>query len=154
MADRLVTVGTFTLAYEAELARNLLEAEGIRAAVSGDLTGTLLPTGEIQLQVPADDAPRATGILAAQAAATSLDEDWEDKAEAGVWTCSICGEPVAEGSAVCHSCQTPRDAIRATAPRPPGAIQPIVPPIDPLLEQVTTTPPPPPAEGEEAANER
>jgi hypothetical protein len=137
MPDRLVTVGTFTLAYEAELARNLLEAEGIQAVVAADIAGALLPTGEIRLQVPADEAGRATGILAAQAAA-ALDEDWEEQAEAGVWTCSVCGEPVAEGITVCHACQTPRDAIRTAPGRPADA-------IEPPREQIAATPSPPPA---------
>jgi ribosomal protein L37AE/L43A len=43
--------------------------------------------------VPADQAARATGILAAQDAA-SLGADWEERAEAGLWTCSVCGEAV------------------------------------------------------------
>jgi hypothetical protein len=136
MPDRFVTVGTFTLAYEAELARNLLEAEGIRAILGGEIAGGMLPTGEIQLQVPDRDAARATGVLAAQAAGT-LDEDWEEQAEAGVWTCSICGEPVAEDTAVCHSCRTPRDAICTATGRPPEAIR-------PPQEEIVTTPAPAP----------
>ncbi len=114
MPDQLITVANYFLAYEADLARNLLESEGIRAFVNGNMTGSLLPTGEIQLQVSAADAPRAAAILAAQAAEASLDDDWEDQAEqgAGLWTCSLCGEPVANGMTVCHACQTPRDAIR------------------------------------------
>jgi hypothetical protein len=135
MADKFVTVATFTLAYEAELARNLLEAEGVQAIIGGDLMGGLLPVEEIQLQVRADEAARATAILAAQAAEASLDEGWEDRAEAGVWTCSICGEPVPENVPVCYSCRTPREAIRSAAPRPTDAIQ-------HAPDQVTPTPPP------------
>jgi hypothetical protein len=115
MSDQLVTVAHYLLAYEAELARNLLEGEGIRAFVNDDVTGTLWPSGDIRLQVGAEDAPRATALLAAQAAEASLDDDWEDSAEkgAGVWTCSLCGEPVGAEGTVCPSCQTPREAIRA-----------------------------------------
>jgi hypothetical protein len=124
MPENFVTVATYTLPYEAELARNLLGAEGIAAFVSGDLSGGLLPTGEIRLQVAAEDAQRATAVLASQAAAT-LDSDWEEKAEsdAGVWTCSLCGAPVSTQRTGCDSCQTPRDAIRADPPRPFGDIQ-------------------------------
>src|SRR5262249_5582906 len=70
-----------------------------------------------------------------QAAEASLEENWEDRAEAGVWTCSVCGEPVPENVAVCHSCRTPRDAIRSDAPRPREAIQ-------PSLEGITPRPSP------------
>jgi hypothetical protein len=127
MPDRLITVATYNLSYEAELAKNLLEAEGIPALVSGGLAGSLLSTFWIQLQVPEEDAPRASAILAA--AEASRDKDWEEQAEkgAGVWTCSLCGEPVANELEVCPSCQTPREAIRTSAtdvrrePRPPPA---------------------------------
>jgi hypothetical protein len=115
VADKFITVATYSLAYEAELARNLLAAEGIAALVGGDMAGSLLPTFEIQLQVAAGDAQKAAALLAAAESAT-LDEDWESKAESGVWTCSLCGEAVPEGETACRSCQTPRDAIRATRP--------------------------------------
>jgi hypothetical protein len=144
--DQLVTVATYTLPYEAELAKNLLEAEGIRALVGGDLSGGLLASFQVQLQVPEEDAPRASAILAAQAAA-ALDEDWEDRAEAGVWTCSLCGEPVPEEQSVCRSCRTPRDAIRAN--RPPSLLQTDAPspPSDAIQarDQVRATVPPPSA---------
>jgi hypothetical protein len=118
MPDQLVTVARYFLAYEADLARNMLESEGIRAFVNGHVTGGLLPTGEIQLQVAANDAPRAAALLAAQAAA-ALDDNWEERAEsgAGVWKCSLCGEPVPEQATACRSCGTPRDAIRAAPGR-------------------------------------
>jgi hypothetical protein len=145
MPGQLVTVATYSLAYEAELAKNLLQAEGIQAIRGGDLSGGLLASFQIQLQVQEEDAPRATAILAAQAAA-SLDEDWEDRAESGVWTCSLCGEPVPEEQTVCRSCQTPRDAIRAT--RPPSLLQTDPAPPFPdgvqARDQVTATAPPPP----------
>jgi hypothetical protein len=146
MADRFVTVGTFTLAYEAELARNLLEAEGIHAILGGEHAGGLLPTSEVELQVAEHDAARATGVLAAQAAGV-LDEDWEERAEAGVWTCSVCGEAVPEGTAVCQSCRTPRDAILTTTGRPTEAIQP------PQEEIVITPTSAPPADAPEEVRE-
>jgi hypothetical protein len=133
--EKFVTVATFVQGYEAALARSLLQAEGIAAMLDGDMAGGLLPVCKIHLQVPAEHAGRATGILAAQAAA-ALDPDWEDKIEAGVWTCSICGEPVREDMTICHSCQTPRDAIRSNVPPPPSAIQ----AAEPTALQVATTP--------------
>lgn len=131
MSDNFVTVATYNRSFEAQLAKNLLEDEGILATLAGELTADTLPFGQagggdqIVLQVREDDAQRAAGILAAVAAA-KLDDNWEDEAESGsgVWLCSICGEPISNRLSVCYSCQTPREGIRATAPRKPTAIQP------------------------------
>jgi hypothetical protein len=127
MSDHFVTVQHFGNSFEAQLAKNLLENEGITSMVTGELSqDVLLGTGlnQIALQVHEDDAQRATGILAAVAAA-KLDEDWEEQAEsgAGVWTCSICGEPISNNLSVCYSCQTPRESIRAGDPRDRTAVQ-------------------------------
>jgi hypothetical protein len=129
MSDHFVTVQKFNNSFEAQLAKNLLENEGISSIVSGELSQDVLlaVTGldQITLQVHEDDAQRATGILAAVAAA-KLDEDWEEQAESGaeVWICSLCGEPISNRLSVCYSCQTPREGIRAEAPRDRTAIQP------------------------------
>jgi hypothetical protein len=64
----LVTVETFSSAWEAQLARAALEAEGIDAVIAdehflhlyGALTGTL---GGVRLQVRPEDADRATDLL-------------------------------------------------------------------------------------------
>ncbi len=156
MSGRFVTVATYSLPYEAELARNMLEAEGIEAIIGGDLTGGMLPLGEIQLQVREEDAAGAVGILADQAARATLEDDWETQAEsgAGVWTCSLCGEPVPENATLCPSCQTPRDAIR-TDPRPePGQLlagEPGPPPPEALQRRdpPSSTPPAPPSTPDE-----
>ena len=119
MSDKFVKVATYNQSFEAQLAKNLLENEGIDSMLSGELTADVLPLGQagsdqIVLQVREDNAQRATGILAAVAAA-KLDADWEEQAEsgAGVWICSICGEPISNGLSMCYSCQTPREGIRA-----------------------------------------
>jgi len=130
MADKFVTVMTFNQSFEAQLAKNLLENEGIASMMSGELTADMLPFGQagakdqIVLQVHEDDAQRAAGLLATVAAA-KLDDNWEEQAEsgAGVWLCSICGEPISNRLSVCHSCQTPREGIRSDAPRERTAIQ-------------------------------
>ncbi len=122
MSDQFVTVMTFNRSFEAQLAKNLLENEGIESMLAGELTADVLPFGQaggsdqIALQVREDDAQRAAGLLAAVDAA-KLDDDWEDQAESGVWLCSICGEPVSNRLSICYSCQTPREGIRAGAPR-------------------------------------
>jgi hypothetical protein len=128
MSDQFVTVMTFHQSFEAQLAKNLLEDEGIDSMLSGELTADMLPLGQaggsdqIVLQVHEDDAQRAAGVLAAVAAA-KLDDNWEEQAESGVWLCSICGEPISNRLSVCYSCQTPREGIRAEAPRERTAIQ-------------------------------
>jgi hypothetical protein len=66
--SKLVTVETFSSAWEAQLARAALEAEGIDAVVAdehffrlyGALTSTL---GGVRLQVRPEDAGRATDLL-------------------------------------------------------------------------------------------
>ncbi|HWG45941.1 MAG TPA: DUF2007 domain-containing protein [Gemmataceae bacterium] len=129
MSGKIVTVMTFNQHFEARLAKNLLENEGIDSMVAGELSADMLPFGHaggrdpIVLQVHEDDAQRATGILAVVAAA-KLDKDWEEQTEAGVWICSLCGEPISNHLSMCYSCETPRESIRTSAPRDRTAIQP------------------------------
>ena len=64
----LVTVGTYSHAYEADLAVSRLESEGIMAFAADEFTVNRLYSSAIQgikLQVPAPDAERAREILAA-----------------------------------------------------------------------------------------
>lgn len=130
MPDQFVTVATFHRTSEAQLAKSLLENEGIASILSGELTADMLPFGQaggsdpIVLQVHEDDAQRAAGLLAVVAAA-KLDDNWEEAAEtaADVWICSLCGEPISNRLSMCYSCQTPRESIRAAAPRDRSAIQ-------------------------------
>ncbi len=142
MTDKFVTVATFDKTFEGQLAKNLLENEGIESILAGGLTADVLTFGQagskdqVVLQVREQDAQRATGILASVAAA-KLDADWEDQAESGtgVWLCSICGEPVSNRLSVCYSCQSPREGIRAAISRESTAIQPN-PPTLPTVEDV------------------
>ncbi len=111
MSDRFVIVASYHFPLEAQMAKNLLETEGIHAFLAGELTGdTLNGLGqEVHLQVHEQDARRAVSVLASVSAEASLDDDWEARAEsgAGVWTCSLCGTPVPLDVAVCPACQTP-----------------------------------------------
>ncbi|HZY86566.1 MAG TPA: DUF2007 domain-containing protein [Gemmataceae bacterium] len=157
MTDKFVTVATFGLPYEAELAKSLLQNEGIESFLSGEQTadvwlGNAGLGDQLRLQVHEQDAQRAAGILAAQAAA--LDEDWEDKAEhdPDIWVCSLCGSPVSNRLSACLACQTPREGIRTTAPPSAKGIQPTPtspPPTDPVQkrEDVTAEVAPPPGPG-------
>jgi hypothetical protein len=139
MPNRLVTVQSFDREHEAQLARNLLEAEGVPAFVSGEMSAVPLP-GLVHLQVRATDAPRAVALLAAVA----LDDDWEGRTTAGAWTCSVCGDAVLGGLMVCSTCATPGDAVR-TAGR--GEVVGRLPPPslggDGIQRLVNVTPAPP-----------
>lgn len=126
MSDKLVTVMTFNNSFEAQLAKNLLENEGIVSTVTGELSsdvllGTGLACQQVALQVHERDAQRAVALLAEVA----LNKDWEDEAESGsdVWICSICGEPISNRLSICFACQTPREGIRTSTPHSSAAIQ-------------------------------
>lgn len=122
MPERFVTVATYGVPLEAEMAKNLLETEGIASFLDGELTALAFvgnsAMGQIRLQVSDQDAPRAAALLAAHAAEATLDADWETQAEegAGVWICSLCGTPVSDLLTVCFACQTRRTDIRAAGP--------------------------------------
>jgi hypothetical protein len=99
------------------MAKSLLEVEGIEAILSGNLVADTFAglTGmgdQVVLQVREEDAQRAVGLLAAASAQASLDEDWEAQAEAGVWTCPLCGTAVPEDRSVCPACQSHRTGIQ------------------------------------------
>ena len=158
MSDKFVKVMTFNDSFEAQLAKQLLKDEGIESMLTGMLTanvlfGNIALGDQIVLRVHEDEAQRAASILATNAAEAKLDDDWENQAEAGagVWLCTICGEPIRNRLSICYSCQTPREGIRADAPRDLTAIQ-SEPSTLPTGEEVqkrdeitrTTSPVPPP----------
>ncbi len=113
MSDRLVTIASFAFTPEAQMAKNLLESEGIPAIVAGELTADAFAgaAGEAKLQVRAEDAQRAVSLLAETAAQASLDDDWETQAEGGVWICPLCGTAGRLGAQVCTACQTANPGI-------------------------------------------
>lgn len=126
MSDRLVSIMNFGTSFEAQMAKNLLEREGITSTVTGELAsdlllGSVLAGQHVALLVHENDAQRAVALLAE----VELNKDWEEEAESGsdVWICSICGEPISNRLSICFACQTPRESIRASAPRDPTAIQ-------------------------------
>lgn len=65
--DELTTIATFSNTAEAELARERLEQEGIRAFVVGAVTAHVVPNvvegGSIALEVGTEDAAQAREIL-------------------------------------------------------------------------------------------
>ncbi|MBI1941918.1 MAG: DUF2007 domain-containing protein [Acidobacteria bacterium] len=75
----LVRIRTFsgpTARLEAELAKNLLEAEGIRCILPGEISAETIPIFDIPLLVCAEDADQAVAVLESylQAPGPSLDE--------------------------------------------------------------------------------
>ncbi len=89
MNEKLVTVARYNDYLEADLARQMLEDEGIKAFVLSENTGVAWPVpaaGGIELQTPEGQARQAKEILEAareQAAQASQgsdeDEDWDDE---------------------------------------------------------------------------
>ena len=84
MADKFVTVGTFWNVMEANLARNRLEAAGIRCLMDGTAVvetdwAVANAIGGIRLQVPPAEAEAATALLKAEEG--TLEPGWEDLAE-------------------------------------------------------------------------
>jgi hypothetical protein len=91
MSEKLVTVAIFEDYIKADLARQLLEDEGIKAFVMGQNVGTAWggpPASKIELQTPESQAQRAGEILEAhrqesqefaeEDEALEPDEDFED----------------------------------------------------------------------------
>ena len=79
MSDKLVTIAKFDSAFDAELARAVLEDNGIKAAVMGGDLVANMPTIEpikVELEVFEDDAERAKQVLE-EAASQSEDNDLE-----------------------------------------------------------------------------
>jgi hypothetical protein len=69
MDQELVTIASFTTAFDAHVRKNMLEREGIRAFVADELTGDQLfgayVHDYVKLQVASADAERAQQLLRA-----------------------------------------------------------------------------------------
>ena len=116
MSNKLVFVAAFVMPVEAQLARGLLQAEGIRAFLTGEQTtnafsGVQGLGGRIELQVPEADAERAAEILAPHFDHHAADGDAAPEDD-GLWLCPLCGDAVNEDMDFCPSCDTPRPAAR------------------------------------------
>jgi hypothetical protein len=98
MNERLVTVARFSGYMEAELARQLLESEGIVAFVMGQNVasgyGGVPAALDVELQTPESQAEQALQILAASASQkdgrAETDEEWESDED---WESSEDFEP-------------------------------------------------------------
>lgn len=88
MNEKLVTVARYTDYMEADLARQMLEDEGIKAFVMGQNAGVawgVPPVNGIELQTPENRAQEAKEILEAakeyeaDQSEDLNDEDWDDE---------------------------------------------------------------------------
>ncbi len=87
----VVTVATFNTVMEAELAKTMLQAEGIEAFVADAHTISVNPLysnalGGVKIQVAARDLEQARILLIREPTAESLNEDLS--------TCPRCGDPL------------------------------------------------------------
>jgi hypothetical protein len=118
MSDHFVTVASYHILHQAQLAKNFLEAEGIAVFLTGENTADIWAgvAEEVHLQVNEHDAQRAVRLLAEVEAQAGVDDNWEDQAEGCAWTCELCGGPVNNRFTVCPACQTPSPHIKAGPP--------------------------------------
>jgi rubrerythrin len=106
MSDELVTVGSFSLAPQAESVRLLLEQEGVSAFIADEnLVNTnwfLGPAvGYIKVQVLQSELEEAKKIL--QEHPTALGPV-SDETENAPLKCMVCGETMGEEVEVCPKC--------------------------------------------------
>jgi Putative prokaryotic signal transducing protein len=117
MSDKLVFVAAFNMPVEAQLARGLLEADEIKAFLTGGesvnvFSGVQGLGGQIRLQVADADAERAAAILAPHFDHHPDDDGAESGDHAALWLCPLCGDAVGNDLDVCPACETPRPAAR------------------------------------------
>jgi Putative prokaryotic signal transducing protein len=117
MSDKLVFAAAFNMPIEAQLARGLLEAEGIKAFLTGGesvnvFSGVQGLGGQIRLQVAEADAERAAEMLAPHFDRPTDDDSAESGDDAALWLCPLCGDAVSDDLDFCPACETPRPAVR------------------------------------------
>lgn len=82
MPEKLATVGTFSTPTEANIVRNHLEADGIRAfladeAIVGMAWHLGTAVGGVKLQVAEDDVERALAVIESHGAASIAEGEWQ-----------------------------------------------------------------------------
>jgi hypothetical protein len=116
LSDKLVTVATFSTPFEARVAKNRLEAEGIPVFLGdeesvGNLWHLGFALGGVKLQVSDDYIQRAMELLTTP----PLEEEIEAESDAGespadseaiqaAWTCPQCGNQVTADQGFCAAC--------------------------------------------------
>lgn len=132
---RLTTVATFCTPEDAEVARLVLEDNGIATSQEGANTVGMLwyygnATGWVKLQVAEADAARAREILSLR-----LDDENADKPPR---RCPKCGVKVPAGYAICWACESPIDEAEEPSSAPPDGSSP---PIQDADEDDESEPP-------------
>ena len=119
MAEPVVTVGKYTDAMAANMAHAQLQAEGIRATLTGDLPSMFpgnVTLTQYQLQVAESDRERALQVLF-DGEHEELDPNWEANIEKeGGWVCSLCGSVLQDDQEMCPDCLTERGAVTTESP--------------------------------------
>src|SRR5262245_3348058 len=122
MAEKFVLVASFSVPYQAELARNRLQAEGVPVLMAGEIAASTLgfigPGGQIRLEVPESRFEKARAILAeCLGELEKPPPGWEAVAEQteGLWVCPLCGSSVSRARFTCPDCGTPRGPDAAPA---------------------------------------
>jgi hypothetical protein len=123
-ASRLVTIASFGSVEEADLARMVLDEEGIPAVLEGQVVVGLLwyltnATGGVKLQVFEDDASRAREVLARPAAGGEAEEPRTTPT-----ACAQCGAEIEAGFEACWFCGAPVDQEASPAAPPPTPEEP------------------------------
>ena len=100
---------------EVHFVRNLLEAQGLRVQVLGEMLGAA--RGELPLTeetrpgiwVNSEDVERAMAVVDEFDKRDRDDEKSDGLSQSETWTCSGCGEVVEEQFSTCWKCQKPRN---------------------------------------------
>jgi hypothetical protein len=121
MSEKLVTVARFDTPFEARIAKNRLEAEGIPAFLGdeesvGNLWHLGMALGGVKLLVSDDHIQKAMDLLTAlpedeMAEADHVSDKGETDAEAiqEAWTCPECGNRVTADQGFCTYCSSSGD---------------------------------------------
>ena len=112
MQSEFVELGTYYNHLEAEVDRGLLAENGIKARISKDDCGGMMPNLQnsegVRLHVKRSDLDKAQLIVAHdKSSSTNLETD-DGKAE--TWTCSSCGEVLEPQFTDCWNCGTSRES--------------------------------------------
>ena len=121
MSEKLVTVASFATPFEAQVAKNRLEAEGIPAFLGdeesvGNLWHLGMALGGVKLMVSDDHIQKAMDLLTIlpeeELAETDPDPDSgeaDSEAIQEAWTCPQCGNRVTADQGFCPSCDSSGD---------------------------------------------
>ena len=115
MSDSFIMIAGYSASYEANSALSRLQAAGIPAFLTGEMTASTFSGNygmgpNIQLLVARSDAKRAADIIGCLEE-ERMEAGWEDdfSTEEGYWICSQCDEAIEDASDICPWCKSPRE---------------------------------------------